>query len=135
MASPALQELPDELNELSRLVLDCAFKVHKVLGPGLLEGSYRLCLAHELRRRGLKVEAEVPLPINYEGILLETGYRLDLLVNGVLVIELKAIDAILPVHRAQLLSYLKHSNKRLGLLINFNCVLLKNGIRRVISSK
>jgi GxxExxY protein len=109
MASTRLQELPDEINDLSRVVLDCAIKVHKVLGPGLLEGSYRICLAHELKSRGYKVESEVAVPIKYEGILLETGYRLDLLVNDALVVELKAVDAVLAVHQAQLLSYLKHT--------------------------
>jgi GxxExxY protein len=135
VATPTLQVVPDELNNLSRVVLDSAFKVHKALGPGLLESSYRVCLAHELKRNGLKIETEIAVPIRYEGILLGTGYRLDLLVNKVLVVELKAVDSLLAIHQAQLLSYLKHSDKRLGLLINFNSVLLKNGIRRVINSK
>jgi GxxExxY protein len=135
VATPTLQVVPDELNNLSRVVLDSAFKVHKALGPGLLESSYRVCLAHELKRNGLKIETEIAVPIRYEGILLGTGYRLDLLVNEVLVVELKAVDSLLAIHQAQLLSYLKHSDKRLGLLINFNSVLLKNGIRRVINSK
>jgi GxxExxY protein len=135
VATPTLQVVPDELNNLSRVVLDSAFKVHKALGPGLLESSYRVCLAHELKRNGLKIETEIAVPIRYEGILLGTGYRLDLLVNKVLVVELNAVDSLLAIHQAQLLSYLKHSDKRLGLLINFNSVLLKNGIRRVINSK
>jgi GxxExxY protein len=135
VASPTFQAAPDELNNLSRIVLDGAFKVHKALGPGLLENSYRLCLTHELRRQGLKVATEIAVPINYEGIVLDAGYRLDILVSDALVVELKAVEALLAIHQAQLLSYLKHSDKRLGLLINFNSVLLKDGIRRVINSK
>ena len=134
VATPTFQPIPDDLNELSRVVVDCALKVHKALGPGLLESSYRQCLVHELHRQNLRVQTEVPLPIRYEGIVLESGYRIDIMVNDTIVVELKAIDDLLAIHHAQLLSYLKHSGKRLGLLINFNCVLLKNGIRRVINN-
>ncbi len=125
--------MPEELNVLSRVILDSAFKVHKALGPGLLETTYRLCLTHELRKAGLEVKCEVNLPIQYDGICLDGGYRIDLLVNDSIILELKAIDALCAIHQAQLLSYLKHSGKRLGLLINFNTVLLKSGIRRVIN--
>jgi GxxExxY protein len=133
VATPTFQPVPDELNELSRIIVDCALKVHKTLGPGLLESTYRYCLVHELNKQGLRVQTEVALPIRYDGLLLESGYRIDILVNDAIVVELKSIDDLLAIHQAQLLSYLKHSGKRLGLLINFNSVLLKDGIRRVIN--
>jgi GxxExxY protein len=133
VASPTFEPIPKDLNELSRMVVDCAFKVHKALGPGLLESTYRQCLVHELNKQQLRVQTEVGLPIRYDGVLLESGYRVDILVNDAIVIELKSIDGLLAIHHAQLLSYLKHSGKRLGLLINFNSVLLKDGIRRVVS--
>jgi GxxExxY protein len=132
MATP-FQPIPHDLNELSRTIVDCAFKVHKALGPGLLESSYRQCLVYELKKQNLQVQAEVALPVRYEGLLLDSGYRMDIVVNDAIVVELKAIDGLLAIHHAQLLSYLKHSGKRLGLLINFNSVLLKDGIRRVIN--
>ena len=125
MASPRFQPVPDESNTLSKVILDCAFKVHKALGPGLLETTYRICLSHELRKAGLIVRSEVNLPVQYDGIALEGGYRIDLLVNDAIILELKAIDDLLAIHKAQLLSYLKHSGKRLGLLLNLNTVLLK----------
>ena len=133
MASPRFSPIPDELNALSRLVLDCAIKVHRTLGPGLLESSYRACLAHELRTREVLVECEIPLPIHYQDVVLDCGYRLDMLINGVIIVELKTVNSLLAIHQSQLLTYLRHANKRLGLLINFNEVLLKNGIRRVIN--
>ena len=133
MASPRFQPIPDELNALSKVVLDCAFKVHKALGPGLLETTYRLCLCHELKKAGLRVQSEVELPVKYDGVILESGYRIDVIVNEEIVLELKACEGLLAIHQAQLLSYLKHSGKRLGLLINFNSILLKEGIRRVIN--
>jgi GxxExxY protein len=117
-------------NEISRHIVDAALKVHKALGPGLLESSYRACLAHGLRRRGLRVQEEVPLPIEYEGIRIEVGYRLDLLVEGLVVTELKTVRRIVPIHEAQLLSHLKLGRYRLGLLINFHVKLLRDGIRR-----
>jgi GxxExxY protein len=132
LRSAGFQQVSSELNDLSRVILDSAFAVHKSLGPGLLETTYRLCLLHELRKRGMSVEQEVALPITYDGVTLESGYRIDLLVNDLIVIELKAVDSLLAIHQAQLLSYLKHSGKRLGLLINFNSIFLKDGIRRVI---
>jgi GxxExxY protein len=133
LASPGFEPIPTELNELSRLILDCAFTVHKALGPGLLETTYRLCLTHEIRKRGVLVERELALAVVYDGLSLESGYRIDMLIGGQIIVELKAVESILAVHQAQLLSYLKHSGKRLGLLINFNSVLLKNGIRRVVN--
>jgi GxxExxY protein len=111
--------------------VDAAIAVHSALGPGLLESAYEACLVYELRKRGLTVEAQVPLPIVYQAVRLEIGYRLDLLVDNAIIIELKACEAIAPVHRVQLLSYLKLSNKPLGLLLNFHVALMKDGIVRV----
>jgi len=122
-----------ELNEISRRIIDAAIQVHKKLGPGLLESVYRECLVHEIAKRGLRVETEVQVPIVYDGITLKSPLRLDVLVEGEIIIELKAIDDILGVHRAQLLSYLRLTGKRLGLLINFNVVLLKDGIHRIVN--
>jgi GxxExxY protein len=125
-------ELPRDTNAISGEIVDCALKVHRALGPGLLESSYRICLAHELARRGHLVKQEVPLPVKFEGITLTTGYKIDLFVDDLVIVELKAVEQVLPIHKAQLLSYLRHSGKRLGLLFNFNVVLMKNGIHRVI---
>jgi GxxExxY protein len=133
MPSIGFAKVPDELNEISRAIVDAALKVHRKLGAGLLESTYRLCMVRELTLRGHKVLQEVGLPIEYEGVRLESGYRIDLLVGDAVVVELKAIEEILPIHRAQLLSYLKHSGKRLGLLINFNSVLIKDGITRIVN--
>ena len=113
--------------------MECAFKVHTKLGPGLLESAYEICLFHELRKRGLQVSCQVSLPIEYDGIKLDAGYRLDMLVNESVIIELKSVDSLLPIHTAQLLSYLKLSGKKLGLLINFNVVHLRQGIKRVVN--
>ena len=113
------------------MIVDAAIAVHKALGPGLLESAYEACLLYELRKRGLRVESQVPLPVIYESVHLEIGYRIDLLVENVIVIELKACEAIAPVHRIQLLSYLKLGNKPLGLLLNFHVALMKDGIVRM----
>jgi GxxExxY protein len=124
-----------ELNALSYRILGAAYAVHTALGPGLLEGVYQACLVQELVDRGLRVEAQVPLPVVYKGIkLADVGYRIDILVEGEIVLELKSVEAIAPVHRAQLLSYLRLSGKRLGLLLNFNVDRLKEeGVARVIN--
>ena len=119
-------------NELSREVISAAIAVHKELGPGLLESAYHNCLAHELELRGFKVKSEVPIPIVYKEMKLEHGYRLDLLVEDKLVVEVKAVEAFTDVHIAQTLTYLQLSKCKLGLLLNFNVVLMKHGIRRVI---
>jgi len=123
--------IPDELDEVARQVVDAAFAVHSALGPGLLESVYETCLVHELAKRGVKAARQVVLPIHYDGIRLDGGLRLDFLVEDCLVVELKAVEALLPVHEAQLLTYLKLSGHRLGLLINFNMPLIKDGIRRL----
>jgi GxxExxY protein len=110
-------------------------KVHSVLGPGLLESAYQACLAHELRCRGFEVVVEVPLPVVYEGQKLEVGYRIDLVVEGRVVVEVKAVDAIHPIHEAQLLSYMRLSGIKVGLLINFNVLHLKDGIKRMVDGR
>lgn len=123
-----------QLNQLAQQALNAAFSVHNHLGPGLLESSYQACLMYELNKRGLAVEAQVPVPLVYDGQhLLDVGYRIDILVERELVIEIKSIEAIAPVHRAQLLSYLRLSGRRLGLLLNFNVELLRDGIVRRVN--
>ena len=120
------------IQQLSRIVLDSAMRVHTALGPGLLESAYEACLAEELRLAGVRVETQLPVPVVYKGVKLEVGYRIDLLVDNRLIVEVKSIDAIAPVHKAQTLSYLKLSGKSLGLLITFNVVHLKDGIKRFV---
>ena len=117
---------------LTGVIVDAAMKVHTALGPGLLEGAYQVCLAHELRRRGIQVETQVALPVIYETTRIDVGYRLDLLVDGCVVVELKSVSKLQPVHEAQLLSYLKLGHYPVGLLINFNVARLKDGIRRFV---
>lgn len=121
------------LNELSFLTIKCAIRVHTELGAGLLESAYEACLAHELRKNGLRVETQVALPVIYDGIKLDLGYRLDLVVEDKLVVEMKAIENVLPVHKAQLLSYLRLSKLKLGLLINFHTMHLREGITRIVN--
>lgn len=123
-----------EANVITGTVVDAAMKVHAELGPGLLESAYEACLAHELRKRGLKAERQKELPIIYDGERIDCGYRMDLLVENSAVVELKAVENVLPIHRAQLLSYLRLSGNELGLLINFHVVHLKDGISRKINS-
>jgi len=118
-------------NEITHEILDSAYKVHSALGPGLLESAYRTCLAYELRKKGLKVEEEKPLPIIYEEVKLECGYRLDMLVENEVIVELKTVDAFNDVHLAQILTYLRFSEKHVGLLLNFYIKSLKDGIRKV----
>ena len=119
-------------NEISGTVVDAAMKVHSAIGPGLLESAFAVCLTHELVKRGLRVNCEVPLPVIYDGVRLEAGYRLDMLVEDTFIVELKAIEALAPIHQAQLLSYLKLSGKPIGLLINFHTLHLKDGIKRFV---
>lgn len=120
-------------NWCSGRVLDAALRVHRTLGPGLLESTYRLCLAHELTRMGLAVRQEVPVPVRYDGLQLETGYRLDLLVGELVVVEVKAIAALKPVHSAQLLTYLRLADYPLGMLLNFHSVKLMDGYVRMVN--
>ena len=120
-------------DEISRIVFDSALKVHKTLGPGLLESAYEECLFYELKKKNLKVEKQKPLPLIYEEVKLEVGYRIDIIIEDKFIVEIKAVEALNEVHLAQLLTYLKSSDCKLGLLINFNVKLLKNGVRRVIN--
>jgi GxxExxY protein len=131
MATAAVQKLT--ANQVSHEVITAAMRVHTVLGPGLLESAYQACLQHELVKLGLRSEAQVGLPLVYEGEKLEIGYRIDLLVEDLVVVELKSIDALAPIHQAQILSYLKLSGKSIGVLINFNVVHLKDGIQRFVN--
>jgi GxxExxY protein len=118
--------------EIFKKILDCSFKVHTELGPGLLESAYEECLTYELKKFGLMVEKQKPLPLVYEGIKLDAGYRVDLLVENRIIVEIKSVDALAEIHMAQILTYLKLSGCRLGLLVNFNVKHLKDGIKRVI---
>ena len=121
------------INAISGEIVDAAVKVHSALGPGLLESAYKKCLEHELRKRGLRVASEVPLPIFYDGVQLDVGYRIDHLVEDCVVVEVKAVSKIVEVHDAQLLSHLVLSNHKVGLRINFHVVRLKDGIRRMVN--
>jgi GxxExxY protein len=125
------EEIQKQLDDLAKAVVDAAFRVHVTLGPGLLESAYQACLEIELEKRGVPFLAQPVLPISYEGVTIEGAYGIDLLVDAQLVVELKAVDHLLPVHSAQLLTYLRLSGKRLGLLINFNTPLIKDGIKRI----
>jgi GxxExxY protein len=122
-------------DSLSNKVIGCAIEVHRELGPGLLESAYEACLAHELSREGIHFALQHPLPVAYKGILLDCGYRIDVLVGDQLILELKAVEEILGLHEAQLLTYLKLSKLKTGLLINFNVPVLKQGIKRFILSE
>ena len=119
-----------EINQITEKIIGCAIEVHKRLGPGLLESAYEECLSYELRNAGFSIERQIPVLVVYKEIKLEMGYRIDILVENAVVLELKSIDAFAPVHEAQILTYMKFSNKKIGLLINFNVNLLKEGIRR-----
>lgn len=121
-----------ELNDLSYLIIGCVYKVHSELGPGLLESTYEICLEHELRKAGLKVERQVVLPVIFDSLKLDAGYRIDLLVEDSVILEIKAVKEIAPIHKAQLLTYLKLSGLELGLLLNFNVQDMKKGISRLM---
>jgi len=125
---------PEDLNVLAKRTLDASFHVHSVFGPGLLESAYSTCLVYELRSVGLSVKTEVPVPIFYRGVkMTEVGYRIDILIDNELVVEVKALEAIAPIHLTQLVSYLKLADKRLGLLLNFNVERMKEGIYRRVN--
>lgn len=121
-------------NELSKIVFDCALKVHQNLGPGLLESAYEECLFYEIKKTGLQVEKQKPLPLIYEEVKLDVGYRLDIIIENKLILEIKSVDSLNDVHFAQLLTYLKLTDCKLGMLINFNVTLVKNGIKRVVNN-
>ena len=120
-------------NELAAVIVDAALKIHRTLGPGLLESVYQATLGYELSRRGLRVVQERGLPVCYEGIKLNLGFRIDLLVEGKVIVEIKSVEALAPVHRKQVQTYLRLMDLRLGLLINFNVELIKDGIQRVVN--
>ena len=134
MTSPAIVPSP-RVNQVSGAVVDSAMRVHSLLGPGLLESAYHACLAHELRKRGFRVDTQVGLPVVYDGQKLDLGYRIDLLVENLVIVEVKCVEAIHPVHEAQLLSYLRLSGKSVGLLINFHVARLKDGIKRMVDGQ
>lgn len=119
-------------SELTSRIIGCAIEVHKLLGPGLLESAYEECLSYELEKAGLKVEKQKALPVVYKEIKLDCGYRMDIVVDNAIVLEIKSVDVLNPVHEAQILTYLKFSEKKIGLLINFNVTLLKNGLKKYI---
>lgn len=121
-------------NEISKVIFDCALKIHKNLGPGLLESAYEECLFYELKKYGLNVEKQKALPLVYEEVRLEIGYRIDIIVENKVIVEVKSVEALNDVHLAQILTYLKLSDCKLGMLINFNVTFIKNGIRRVVNN-
>jgi GxxExxY protein len=122
--------IPRELDEIGRAIVNGAYRVHTALGPGLLENIYQPCLRHEIGKAGLAVREQVPVPLSYDGLHFEVGYRLDLVVEDAVIVEIKAVEKLLPVHIAQLLTYMKLAGKRLGYLINFNVPMIKDGIKR-----
>jgi len=121
-----------DINQLSNVVIGAAIEVHKTLGPGLLESAYETCLSHELGLRGIKYQNQIKLPVEYKDVLLDSGYRLDILVEDEIVLELKSVEKILPIHDAQLLTYMKLGGWQLGIIFNFNVPLLRNGIKRKV---
>ena len=122
-----------QINELTECVIGACIEIHKAIGPGLLESAYEECLCHELRLAGLGFERQKPLPVSYKGVKLDCGYRIDLVVEGKLIVELKTVQELLPIHEAQLLTYLKLSGLAVGLLINFNVPVLRRGIKRIVN--
>jgi GxxExxY protein len=119
---------------LSKRIIGCAIEVHRTLGPGLLESVYKTCLAYELDKNGLNVRTEVSLPVKYKDLMLRSAYRIDMIVEGEIILELKAVDQLQPLYGAQLLSYLRLSHKKLGLLMNFNVPVMKQGIKRIVNN-
>lgn len=124
-----------EIEKVASEIVDSAIKVHKSLGPGLLESAYQQCLIYELRQRGLVVESEVPMPIKYGEVKIEAGYRMDLVINKMIVVENKTVEKLLPIHQAQLLTYLKLSGYNLGFLLNWNVTIMKDGIKRIVNKQ
>lgn len=120
-------------NEISKIIVDAAYKIHTKLGPGLLESAYQAILVHELQNRGLQVEAEVPMPVRYEDITLDIGYRADLIIEKSVIVELKSVEMIANVHKKQLITYLRLADIHLGLLINFGAPMIKDGITRIVN--
>jgi GxxExxY protein len=125
--------MPRAINDITGDIIAAAIEVHRNLGPGLLESTYEICLCHELSIRGVPFQKQLALPVSYKGIHLDAGYRIDLFVESQVIVELKSVEAIAPIHSAQLLTYLRLTNREIGLLINFNVVMLKEGIKRLIN--
>ena len=132
MPSQGERAIPEDTEKIAAGVIDAAFQVHEALGPGLLESAYEHCLAYELQQRGITVQRQVPLPVVYREVRIEAGYRIDLIAGGCVLIEIKAIEAFLPIHHAQLMTYLRLSGCRVGFLMNFNVRLFKSGVKRVV---
>ena len=132
MQSKATTAIAPDLNGITHGIIAAAIEVHRQLGPGLLESAYQVCVCYELSRMGIAFAREVHLPLSYKGLKLDCSYRIDLLVEDAILVELKAIEQVLPIHSAQVLTYLRASNKPIGLLINFNVLVLKDGIKRVV---
>jgi len=124
----------EKLNEISKIIVDACYSVHKEMGPGLLESVYELCLLKELSLKGVYVQSQVSIPLIYKGFELSKDFRIDILVENEIILELKAVDLIIPVHKAQIISYLKLADKRLSFLINFNVPLIKDGIQRIVNN-
>jgi GxxExxY protein len=120
-----------ELNDITEQIIGCAIKIHRALGPGLLESTYEICLVHELVKLGFDVQTQVYLPVHYDGLKLDAGYRIDMLVEDQIIVELKSVESLHPIHSAQVLSYLKLGGQKIGLLINFNVKMLKDGVKRL----
>jgi GxxExxY protein len=126
-----IEPIPKHVNDVATTILDAAFEVHKILGPGLLESVYEACLIYELREKGLTVENQITIPVHYKDVDLKTDLRLDIIVDNTVIVEVKAIDELVPIHEAQILTYLKLTGHRIGYLINFNSYHLKDGIKRL----
>lgn len=122
------------INQITEKIIGCAIEVHRTLGPGLLESAYEECLCYELKLTNVSYERQVALPVIYKGVKLDCGYRMDLVVEDLVIVEIKAIEKLLPIHEAQLLSYLKLRDKRVGLLLNFHVSVLKNGLKRIVNN-
>ncbi len=122
-----------EIEAIAKILIDAIIYVHRILGPGLLESAYQACLAHELQKRGIQLQCEVMLPVRYDGVTIDAGYRIDMLIEGVIIIENKAVQDLLPIHEAQLITYLKLSGLKLGFLLNWNVRLMKEGINRRVN--
>ena len=124
----------ERINLLTEKIIGCSIEVHKAIGPGLLESAYEECLCYELAQNNLRFERQVPLPVLYKGVNLDCGYRLDIIVEDLVILEIKAVDRLMAIHEAQLLSYLRMLDKRVGLLLNFHSSVLKNGIKRIVNN-
>ncbi len=135
MAKKATKMIDERTEEIAKIIVNSAFKVHKNLGPGLLERVYEVCLAYEIRKAGLNVQSQIDIPIIYDGVTLKEKLRLDLILENIVIVELKAVEIVNPVWQSQIISHLKLTDNQLGFLINFNVPLIKNGIKRFINTK